>query len=93
MKEAFDRTRESLRTNGEVRERFNTSFIDRLEFWHEMVSGYLKTNTSRPARARWRGKTEEAMLALAYPDDLRQEHFSTLRRRSRLLNSLGFLYR
>ncbi len=93
MKEAFDRTRESLRTDPEVRERFNTSFIDRLEFWHEMVSGYLQTNKSRAARARWRRKTEETMRALAYPDDLWQEHFSTLRRRSRLLNSLGFLYR
>jgi hypothetical protein len=92
MKEAFDQTREALRSNTDVRERFNSSFIQRLEFWHEAVKGYLSTNRSRPARNRWRRQTEEAMHTLAYPDDLRQEHFSTLRRRSRLLNSLKFLY-
>jgi hypothetical protein len=92
MKEAFDQTREALRINTEVRDRFNTSFIERLEFWHEAVKGYLSTNKSRPARNRWHQQTAKAMHTLAYPDDLRQEHFSTLRRRSRLLNSLKFLY-
>jgi len=92
MKQAFDQTREALRSDAEVRDRFNTSFITRLEFWHDAIAGYLQTNKSRPARTAWKRKTAEAMHALAYPDDLRQEHFSTLRRRSRLLHSLKFLY-
>ena len=93
MKDAFERTREALRSDAETRERFNSSYLDRLEFWHQTVAGHLATNRSKAKRNAWRRRTEETMVGLDYPDNLRDEHFSTLRRRSRLLNCLAFLYK
>jgi hypothetical protein len=92
MREAYDAARRAIRDDAELRERFNGQFLAQLDFWHDVVSGYLKTNRSRPDRRRWRRDTEATMRERAYPDDLRDEHFSTLRRRSRMLHSLKFLY-
>jgi len=92
MREAYDAARRAIRDDAELRERFNAQFLAQLDFWHDVVAGYLKTNRSRPDRRRWRRNTEATMRERAYPDDLRDEHFSTLRRRSRMLHSLKFLY-
>src|SRR5438477_2739255 len=92
MREAYDAARRAIRGDAELRERFNGQFLAQLDFWHDVVSGYLKTNRSRPERRRWRRDTEATMRERAYPDDLRDEHFSTLHRRARSLHGLRVLF-
>ncbi len=91
-KRAYDRTHQAIRTNPELTRLFQQPFVEKLRDWDELVSSYLKTPRSRPARKAWKAAHHARLTARGYSREIADEHVETVTRYARFLRRIAFLF-
>ena len=91
-KRAYDCTHEAIRTNPELTRLFHGPFVEKLRDWEELVSSYLKTPRSRPARNAWKAAHRARLSARGYSREVADEHVDTVTRYARFLRRIAFLF-
>lgn len=92
MKEAYDRTHDSIRTNPEISRFFHARFLEKLRDWDDVVRSYLITPRTRRARNAWRTATHTHLSANGYDREVADEHVNAVTRHARFLRRLSFLF-
>jgi len=66
LKDAYEKTQQSLLTNPRLRALFDPVFLKRLKDWESLVSGYLQIAPDTPESASWKEKRRKLLADKGY---------------------------
>jgi hypothetical protein len=93
LKESYEKTREALQENQQLRSLFHKQFLERLLDWDTLVEGYLQLNNHQAANARWKKKMQDMLAAKGYKNGAVESLCKTVEKNREFLHKYSFLFR
>jgi hypothetical protein len=90
MKQAYDKTRSELATNGPLRSLFAPDFLEQLDAVDKLIAGFLETD---PAQVdTWKLEADAYLKALGCPETISSEYAQTIPNFREFFQRTAFLY-
>jgi hypothetical protein len=92
LKEAYEKTRQALIENQQLRSLFHRQFPERLLDWDTFVGGYLQMNNHKAANTRWKKKMKDLFAAKGYKNGAVEKLSETVEKNREFLERYSFLF-
>ncbi len=93
LKDSYEKTRQALLDNQQLRPLFHKQFLERLLDWDTFVEGYLQMNNHKAADTRWKKKMTDMLAAKGYKNGAVERLCETVEKNREFLEKYSFLFR